>query len=118
MTAIPQPGVSRGVPGPIHKSLRAVASRQWKLAASKGALHTLLVALAVLLGAALLLGFLPAVPNWLRIPVAAVTWAAALAVVAQVAALVFVGTQVLCLGAGLLSFRKVASLDPVMIFRG
>src|SRR4029077_146634 len=35
-----------------------------------------------------------------------------------VAALVFVGTQVLCLGAALLSFRKVASLDPSMIFRG
>jgi len=35
-----------------------------------------------------------------------------------VAALVFVGTQVLCLGAALLSFRKVASLDPAMVFRG
>ncbi len=34
------------------------------------------------------------------------------------AALVFVGTQVLCLGAAFLSFRKVASLDPSMIFRG
>jgi putative ABC transport system permease protein len=34
------------------------------------------------------------------------------------AALVFVGTQVLCLGAALLSFRKVASLDPAIVFRG
>jgi putative ABC transport system permease protein len=34
------------------------------------------------------------------------------------AAVVFVGTQALCLGAGLLSFRKVASLDPAMVFRG
>ena len=34
------------------------------------------------------------------------------------AALVFVGTQALCLGAALLSFRKVASLDPAMVFRG
>ena len=34
------------------------------------------------------------------------------------AALVFVGTQVLCLGAAILSFRKVASLDPAMVFRG
>jgi putative ABC transport system permease protein len=34
------------------------------------------------------------------------------------AALVFVGTQLLCLGAALLSFRKVASLDPAMVFRG
>ncbi len=34
------------------------------------------------------------------------------------AALVFVGTQVLCLGAAMLSFRKVASLDPAMVFRG
>jgi putative ABC transport system permease protein len=32
--------------------------------------------------------------------------------------LVFVGTQVLCLGAAVLSFRKVASLDPAMVFRG
>jgi len=35
-----------------------------------------------------------------------------------VAALVFVGTQVLCLGAAFLSFRKVASLDPAIVFRG
>jgi putative ABC transport system permease protein len=35
-----------------------------------------------------------------------------------VSALVFIGTQVLCLGAAFLSFRKVASLDPAMIFRG
>ena len=34
------------------------------------------------------------------------------------AALVFVGTQALCLGAASLSFRKVASLDPAMVFRG
>ena len=34
------------------------------------------------------------------------------------AALVFVGTQVLCLGAASLSFRKVASLDPAIVFRG
>ena len=34
------------------------------------------------------------------------------------AALVFVGTQVLCLGAAFLSFRKVASLDPAIVFRG
>jgi putative ABC transport system permease protein len=35
-----------------------------------------------------------------------------------VTVLVFVGTQVLCMGAALLSFRKVASLDPAMVFRG
>ena len=34
------------------------------------------------------------------------------------AALVFLGTQVLCLGAAILSFRKVSSLDPAMVFRG
>jgi putative ABC transport system permease protein len=34
------------------------------------------------------------------------------------AALVFVGTQVLCLGAAALSFHKVASLDPALVFRG
>lgn len=33
-------------------------------------------------------------------------------------ALVYGGTQVLCLGAASLSFRKVASLDPAMVFRG
>jgi putative ABC transport system permease protein len=32
--------------------------------------------------------------------------------------LVFVGTQALCMGAAMLSFRKVASLDPAMVFRG
>jgi putative ABC transport system permease protein len=31
--------------------------------------------------------------------------------------LVYVGTQALCLGAASLSFRKVASLDPAMVFR-
>ena len=33
-------------------------------------------------------------------------------------ALVFVGTQVLCLGAALLSCRKVATVDPAIVFRG
>ena len=32
--------------------------------------------------------------------------------------LVFVGTQTLCLAAALFSLRKVASLDPAMVFRG
>jgi putative ABC transport system permease protein len=32
--------------------------------------------------------------------------------------LVFVGTQALCVGAGSLSFRKVAALDPAVVFRG
>jgi putative ABC transport system permease protein len=31
---------------------------------------------------------------------------------------VFVGTQALCLGASTLSFRKVAAIDPAIIFRG
>ena len=34
------------------------------------------------------------------------------------AALVFVGTQALCLGAALLSCRKVVTLDPAIVFRG
>jgi putative ABC transport system permease protein len=34
------------------------------------------------------------------------------------AGLVFVGTQVLCVGAASLSFRKVASVDPALVFRG
>jgi putative ABC transport system permease protein len=32
--------------------------------------------------------------------------------------LVFIGTQALCVGAAVLSFRKVASLDPAIVFRG
>ena len=36
----------------------------------------------------------------------------------SVPVLVFVGTQVLCLGAAILSFRKVAALDPALVFRG
>ncbi len=34
------------------------------------------------------------------------------------AAIVFVGTQVLCLSASIVSFRKVRSLDPAIVFRG
>jgi hypothetical protein len=79
MTAIPQPGLSRGIPPPIRTTLRAVATRQWKLAAARGALRWLLVVLAVLLAASLLLGFATSAPAWLRFPVAAVTWAVALA---------------------------------------
>jgi putative ABC transport system permease protein len=33
-------------------------------------------------------------------------------------ATVFLGTQVLCLGASTLSFRKIAALDPAIVFRG
>ena len=36
----------------------------------------------------------------------------------QTAACVFVGTLVLCVGAAALSFRKVARLDPAIVFRG
>ena len=36
----------------------------------------------------------------------------------QMAAYVFVGTLVLCVGAAALSFRKVARLDPAIVFRG
>jgi putative ABC transport system permease protein len=34
------------------------------------------------------------------------------------AALVFVATQVLCLTAAVVSFRRVSSLDPAIVFRG
>jgi putative ABC transport system permease protein len=34
------------------------------------------------------------------------------------AGMVFVGTQVLCVAAGAMSFHKVAALDPAMVFRG
>jgi putative ABC transport system permease protein len=36
----------------------------------------------------------------------------------SMAAIVFVGTQALCLTAAILSFRKVRSLDPAIVFRG
>jgi putative ABC transport system permease protein len=35
-----------------------------------------------------------------------------------VIAVVFVGTLALCLTASMVSFRKVASLDPALVFRG
>jgi hypothetical protein len=78
MTAIPQPGVSRGVSERIAKPLGDVAARQWKLVAARASVHALLVALPVFLGAALLLGFLPTTPGWVRLPVAAITWATVL----------------------------------------
>jgi putative ABC transport system permease protein len=34
------------------------------------------------------------------------------------AATVFAGTLILCLGAAALSFRKVAAIDPALVFRG
>jgi putative ABC transport system permease protein len=36
----------------------------------------------------------------------------------EFAAIVFVGTVVLCLAAALVSFRKVAKIDPALVFRG
>ena len=33
------------------------------------------------------------------------------------AATVFVGTLAMCLGAAMLSFRRVASIDPALVFR-
>ena len=34
------------------------------------------------------------------------------------AAIVFAGTSLMCLGAAMISFRKVASIDPALVFRG
>ena len=36
----------------------------------------------------------------------------------EFAAIVFVGTLALCLVAALVSFRKVATIDPALVFRG
>jgi putative ABC transport system permease protein len=36
----------------------------------------------------------------------------------QLIAIVFVGTVILCLAAAIISFRKVASVDPALVFRG
>jgi len=41
-----------------------------------------------------------------------------MSVTRAMAALVFVATQVLCLSASIVSFRKVRSLDPAIVFRG
>ena len=35
----------------------------------------------------------------------------------QFAAVVFVGTVLMCLGAALLRFRRVAGIDPALVFR-
>ena len=42
---------------------------------------------------------------------------AALAAGGVVARAVFAGTVVLCLAAALVSFRKVAKIDPALVFR-
>ncbi|HEY1435826.1 MAG TPA: FtsX-like permease family protein, partial [Thermoanaerobaculia bacterium] len=34
------------------------------------------------------------------------------------AAIVFAGSVVMCLGAAMISFKKVASIDPALVFRG
>src|SRR3954470_7643452 len=80
MTAIPQSTTSRFTSQRIIDPLRAVATRQWKIAAARGALRALLWSQLAVLAGSLLLGFLPA-PAWLRLSVAAVTWAAVLATV-------------------------------------
>jgi putative ABC transport system permease protein len=36
----------------------------------------------------------------------------------QFAEIVFVGSIVMCLGAAMISFKKVASIDPALVFRG
>ncbi|QEH36172.1 FtsX-like permease family protein [Aquisphaera giovannonii] len=41
-----------------------------------------------------------------------------MAITPAMGATVFVGTQILCLSAALLSFRKVAAIDPAIVFRG
>src|SRR5688572_5214695 len=79
MTALPQPtslpGISDRITGPLH----GVASRLWKLTAARALLLTLCAGLAILLPAALVLGFFTATPVPLRIALAAITWAAILA---------------------------------------
>jgi putative ABC transport system permease protein len=41
-----------------------------------------------------------------------------LAVTFPFAAAVFAGTLALCVGASVISFRKVAAIDPALVFRG
>jgi hypothetical protein len=74
MTAIPHAVSDR-----ILRPLREVAARQWKVVAARGALQTLVVAMAVLLPIALLLGLLGGMPSPLRIALAALAWASVLA---------------------------------------
>jgi hypothetical protein len=79
MTAIPQPGAARFTSERITRPLRAVATRQRKLAAARGALQALAWSLLAVLAAALVLGHLLFLPHWVRIAVAAVTWTTVLA---------------------------------------
>src|SRR4051794_13241754 len=79
MTAIPQPGAARFASERITRPLRAVATRQRKIAAARGALQTLAWSLLVVLGASLVLGYLLFLPLGIRVALAAVTWATVLA---------------------------------------
>ena len=79
MTAIPQPGASRLVSERLTKPLREVAARQWNVLAAAGVLRAVAAGLGLLLATSLLLGFFDAIPAWLRITLAAITWAAVLA---------------------------------------
>jgi len=39
-------------------------------------------------------------------------------VITEFAAIVFLGTLLMCLAASMVSFRKVAAIDPALVFRG
>src|SRR5687768_279279 len=79
MTAIPQPSSSQMISDRIVEPLRAVARRQWLVLAGKGVLQTLVVALGVLLGAALLFGVFQHMPVALRVVLALAVWGVAVA---------------------------------------
>src|SRR5262249_15192241 len=64
------------------------------------------------------LGFGLALPLASRLAPARARLDMRMSVSPRLGAVVFVGAQAVCLGAASLSFRKVASLDPAIVFRG
>jgi len=73
MTAIPQPP-SGLASDQILSPLRRVARRQWHVVAARAALQASLVALALLLGAAMLFGYFQSMPVALRVVLAGLLW--------------------------------------------
>jgi putative ABC transport system permease protein len=93
---------------PEFGTIKALGGRDRDVCALIGEQALFAAALGFALGLALTLGLSPIL---LRLDMK-------MCVSPTMAAIVFVGTQALCLSAAILSFRKVRSLDPAIVFRG
>jgi len=89
-------------------TVKAIGGRNADIYAIIGKQAALVATLGFLLGAAMASALRPAM--------AAIDLK--LILTPTFAASVFVGTLILCLGASAISFRKVATLDPALVFRG